>query len=209
MNRKYIARKLACIPGVAGGFSLVELLAVIAIMVTLLSVVGGSLAKSGSKAGDAGERLASSISLAGSYAKSRNRLVWLWIAPHETMPGDLELRFFYSVDGTNAAASVKAFRRPVVIGHVVVKDDLPDFGERVKVDRDQRMKHEGFIVIKPTGEVYVFSGEEKFPMPDGSLRSVSEIGLQAVRGKTLRPIKQDTAVVQMRGLSGNALIYQP
>jgi len=209
MNGKYIAGSQTRRSGGAAGFTLVELLAVIAIMVTLLSVVAGSLTRTGSKAGAASDRLASSISLAGSFAKSRNRLVWLEIQPLPEAPGDLEIRFFHSTDGTNDSSSVKEFRRPVVLEQVQVRDDLPDFGERATTAGSERLKDGGYLAIKPTGETYLFSGREKFPMPSGSLRVASEIGLQAVHGRTLRPVKNDTAAVQVRGISGNALTYQP
>lgn len=191
------------------GFSLIELLVVISIMVMLLSLAGTTLTSPASRSQESAERLASAVSLAVAHAAARNRLVWMTISPQEEAPSDLDIRFFHSLDGTNRPDSVKEFRRAMVLENMRITADLPDFGKRPRTERTDRMRDEGILVIKPTGEVFMMDEETGHPMPEGGLRMISEIGLQALRGRSGIPNPKDLAAVQLRGISAHALVYTP
>lgn len=210
MNSKYIApgrRSLGV--GMRGGFSLVELLVVISIMVMLLSIAGSALMTPGSRSQAAGERLSSAVSLAAAHAAAKNRLVWVKIQPLDDIPTNLNVRFFHSLDGTNRQDSVKEFRRAVVLENIRVAADLPEFDKRPQTEEADRMKEGGTLVIKPTGELYMVGDREGYPMPEGGLRMFSEIGLQAVRGKSGIPNRKDIAALQLRGISANSSVFAP
>jgi len=192
-----------------GGFSLVELLVVISIMVMLLSIAGTALMTPGSRSQVAGERLSSVVSLAAAHAAAKNRLVWVKIQPLDDIPTNLNVRFFHSLDGTNRQDSVKEFRRAVVLENIRVAADLPEFDKRPQTDEADRMKEGGTLVIKPTGELYMVGAQEGYPMPEGGLRMFSEIGLQAVRGKSGVPNRKDIAALQLRGISAHSNVFTP
>lgn len=210
MNSKYIARNRRRRGGGGlGGFSLIELLVVISIMVMLLSIAGTALTTPGSRSQEAGDRLSSAVSLAAAHAAAKNRLVWVKIGPQEEVPTDLEIRFYHSLDGTNREDSVKEFRRAVVLEKMRVSAELPEFGDRPRAEGSDRMKDGGMLVIKPTGELYMVSDQDGYPMPEGGLRMISEIGLQTVRGRTGIPNQKDVAALQLRGISAHSHVYTP
>lgn len=210
MNGKYIARNTRRRNRHRAGFTMVELLAVIGIMMILMSVAGTAVSTPRSRAGVAVEKLASSIGLASSFASSSNRLVWLEILPQEREPGSLEIRFHHSIDGSNRPEAVQRFRRSVILEGVALVEGLPDFGSRPQVDSGDRFREGDVVLIRPSGEIQVMrGGEGGFPLPEGGLRPLAEIGLQAVHGRSGRMVKDDMAAVQLRGRSGTPLIYQP
>lgn len=194
-----------------GGFSLIEMLAVVAIMVILLAMVGRSFTTVGTRAVSGAERLSSSIGLAGSYATARNRLVWVKIEPKADGSGNTEVKFYQSNDGTNAVASVVEFRRSVVLEMVQVRDDLGAFSDRPVVPSADRMKAGSVLIIKPSGEIYLVNNVSgTLPLPDGvPLRMITEIGLQGVHGRSGKPVDADLAAVHVRGISGNPITYIP
>lgn len=211
MNCKYIANSRGVRSGGVGrGFSLVEMLVVVMIMVIILGLVGRSFTTVGTRTVTAAERLASSIGLAGSHATARNRLVWVKINNKSDGSGSTELRFYQSNDGTNASGSVVEFRRPVVLEMTQVREDLAAFANRPQVPTEDRLKAGGALIITPAGEVYMANDVgANYPMPSGSLKMITEIGLQGVHGRTGRLIESDLAAVQVRGISGNPISYIP
>lgn len=208
MNCKYIAKPLAGSGrGKKRGFTMVEILVVVAIMVILLSLVGRSFSTAGMRTISGAERLSSSIGVATSFATARNRMVWVKIQAAGDGSGNSEVKFYHSTDGTNA--NPLEFRRTVMLEMVQVKEDLGTFSDRPLVGTEDRMKAGGTLIIKPSGEIYMVNDASGFPLPTGSLKMISEIGLQGVHGRTGKPVAGDVAAVHVRGLSGNPISYIP
>jgi hypothetical protein len=185
---------------------MVEMLVVVAIMVILLSLVGRSFSTAGMRTITGAERLSSSIGMAATFATARNRMVWVKVETAAEGAGTV-LKFYQSTDGTNAAPV--EFRRSVVLEMVQVREDLEAFLDRPVVGTEDRMKAGGMLIIKPSGEIYMVNSPTGFPMPSGSLRMTSEIGLQGVHGRSGKFVTGDVAAVQVRGLSGNPISYIP
>jgi prepilin-type N-terminal cleavage/methylation domain-containing protein len=187
------------------GFTLVEMLVVVAIMVILLSLVGRSFSTAGMRTISGSDRLSSSIGLAQTFATARNRMVWMKMETAADSSANTVLKFYQSTDGTNTAPV--EFRRKVVLEMVKVREDLEAFASRPQVPTEDRMKAGGVLIFKPSGEVYMVNDPTGFPLPSGPLKMISEIGLQGVHGRTGKLVDGDLAAVQVRGLSGNPISY--
>lgn len=222
MQRKYIRSTSGCgihpdLCGVAerlrprdrSGFSLVEILVVIVIIMLLLSLAATSFSVPISRARDSAERLSAALSMAAAHSASRNHLVWVRIAPSTLVSTDLEIRFYESLDGTNG--SPVEFQRPVVLEQIKVIGSFTSTSSNFsgRPTADVKMDEKGVVAFKPTGGVYMTTGSNSLSLPTGSLKKLSEIGLQAVYGKSGQPNPKDVAAVQLRGVSGNPLIYTP
>jgi prepilin-type N-terminal cleavage/methylation domain-containing protein len=193
----------------SGGFSLIELLAVIAIIVTLLTLAGSMLWQGRSRSAPAGTTLASSIDLARSESVARNRTVWLRIAPDRKAPEHLELRFFRDDPQAAAGDGPVEFRRPVRLEQMMIQPALPDFGDRPEVDMPVTLTDGGTLLIRPGGEIRLLPETEGFPESPASLVGRLEIGLQANRGGRDHPVKGDVVALQIQGLSGVPVLYKP
>lgn len=193
----------------SGGFSLIELLAVIAIISTLLALGGSMLWQGRSRSAPAGATLASCIDLARSQAVARNRTVWLRIAPDRKDPENLEMRFFRDDPREAAGDDPLEFRRPVRLEQMMIQQDLPDFGDRPEVDMPITLTEGGTLVIRPGGEIRLLPDTAGFPEAPASLVGRLEIGLQATRGGRAHPVKGDAVAIQIQGLSGVPVLYKP
>jgi hypothetical protein len=187
----------------------VELLVVMAIVVLLLTMTGSAVWQGRSRSGPAGATLASCVEFARSQAVARNRTVWLRIAPHRQDPIDLEIRFFRARDGGGEENEKDLeFRRSVRIERMMARSDLPDFGQRPRVEVPVPLEIGGTVIFLPSGESFLAGETEGFPKPPDTLVEFSEIGLQATRGDPVRPIEGDVVAVQILGLSGRPLVYK-
>jgi prepilin-type N-terminal cleavage/methylation domain-containing protein len=191
------------------GFSLLEMLVVVAIIVLLLGISGTALMQRGSRSVPAGATLGSSLDLARSRAVALNRTVWVTIAPDPEHPEDLELRFFREDRPGADDRPVSEFRRPVKLEQMILKSDLPPFGDRRRVAAKVPLTQGATVTFRPTGEAHLSGGTGGFPEVPDTVEGLLEIGIQATRGEPGRPVEKDFAAVQLSGLSGQSIVHAP
>jgi prepilin-type N-terminal cleavage/methylation domain-containing protein len=195
----------------AGGFSLVELLVVMAIIVVLLTAAGSAFWQGQARSGPAAATLSSCIDFARSQAVARNRMVWLRVGPDRGDPFDLEIRFFRDRESTEEENEKDLeFRRAVRIGRMMLRSDLPQFSEeRPRPESPLSVERGVTLIFLPSGETFSTEGIEGFPEPPDTLVEFAEIGLQATRGEPARPINGDAVAVHVLGLSGRPVVHKP
>lgn len=191
------------------GFSLIELLTVIAIIVVLLTLGGSLLWQGRSRSAAAGATLASCIDFARSHAVARNRTVWLRLAPDRNDPATIELRFFRGTAAGPGEEEPEEFRRPVRLEQMMFRSEAPDFGGRPDVEMPQVSAAGATLILLPGGEIGMQLETEGFPGPPDELVALMEICVQATRGGNDRPVDGDIAAVQIQGLSGMPVLYKP
>lgn len=207
------------------GFTLVELLAVIAIIVLLLALTL-PLVQSQDQARklvSAGYEIAALLERARSYAMAHGTYVWVGCA--EDSDGRLVIGVVASRDGKEFPTSLE------------VEEDESDSGV-VQIDRLRRWENIKLVALAPADNrpdavslaenetaLYPFSAggpsEVNFsrhvvrfsPAGEarcrtGAIQKVIEVGLQSAIGGTIhRP--DDYVAVQIAGLSGHITLYQP
>ncbi len=193
----------------SAGFSLLEMLVVVSIIVLLLGMTGTALMQRGSRAVPAGATLGSSLDLARSRAVALNRTVWVTIAPDPENPEDLELRFFGQERTGADDPPVAEFRRPVKLEQMILRSDLPPFGDRLRVAAKFPLTEGATVTFRPTGEAHLSGGASGFPEAPDTVERLLEIGIQATRGEPGRPVEKDFAAVQLSGLSGQSIVHAP
>jgi len=191
------------------GFTLIELLIVIVVIVIIMTLSTNFLMNRGPRAERAAEQLGSAISMARSHATANNRIVWLQMAPTSDNPHDLQLRYYFSPDGSNQAPP--QFRNPTSISNIRIRGEEEDpagFEERPVADF--KFTGPGMLVFTPTGEVFGSVGVSEFPLPGGTLNKSIEIGIQATDGGVVGRTREfDIAALHVQGISANTIVYTP
>ncbi len=201
------------------GFTLVELLIVIAIMSILLTAVGPvftSLTSSQSPSTVA-TAVASQLEKARGYAVAKNTYVWIRIGKVAEEPFDLYIAVFESLDGTDTPAEAQgAWRAPSFV-NFKISDQLDGNFKRPDVPAADRLNEATWIRFNPAGEAWILPAvgtqsriKMKPPTDPGKLARLTEIGLQPIRrGIVSDKAKRNVAAVHLVGLTGQTLEYAP
>ena len=196
-------------PAGPGGFTLVEMLAVLAIIAILMSLAVGAMRAPVSRSGLAANQISGALGYARSFAVARNRTVWVRLAVPDDEPNDLELLFYFSANGSGAQDSIEQFRRRTVIEDLTISNTLDEFGDRPEAPLEARLDTEGFILFSPAGEAHLAQGTgDGFPSPDAQLRRTIELGIQPTRaGRVVGNLQTEISALHIQGSSGATILY--
>ena len=199
------------------GFSLVEMLVVIAIIMLMLMASTVLMRSPGSKAGEPAVRIMRSIELARAQAVATNRQVAIRFEPQVAGSRELVMRFLRNRPGQAASSKLDEFRRPerfsdlslakgLVIAPTPKRPDIPVL--------DPQSTHElvagEALVITADGQVLLGTGATGFPVAAEQLEPVIQIGLQpTIGGKVLPVTQRDFALVLVKCATGTARVIQP
>lgn len=189
------------------GFTLVELLTVIAIISILMTAATGLWNETGSRSAEPAARIAKAIEFARAQAVARNRSVAIrfeWIDNRE-----LAMRFLWTRPGQEAG-QVAELRRserlrdmvisPLLAPRTTTQDPLP--AHHLAADES--------LVVTADGQVFVGTGSKGFPVAAEVLQPVIYVGVQPTRdGRVVPAEKRDIAVVQVQCATGTARVMTP
>tara|TARA_B110000037_G_scaffold110171_1_gene127395 strand:- start:433 stop:996 length:564 start_codon:yes stop_codon:yes gene_type:complete len=185
------------------------MLVVIAIIAILMSIGLSAMRLPVSRSEMAANEISRALGYARSFAVARNRTVWVRLATPEDAPNDLELRFYFSADGSGAQDSIEQFRRRTVIEDLTISNTLDEFGDRPEAPAEARLDTEGFILFSPAGEAHLAQGTGNgFPSPDAQLRRTIELGIQPTRaGRVAGKLQTQISALHIQGSSGATILY--
>lgn len=201
------------------GFTLVEMLVVIAIMSILITASGPVLDKLTSSYSPAAVATAVSGQLerARSHAIAKNTFVWVRLGAVKEEPNDFFIGVYESLDGTNKTSATKGGWNALRFVDFKLSGNLDNQLSRPPVPAANRPDTAVWIRFTPTGEAWVSAGkpsESRIRMVPpstaeaGTLSRWTEIGLQPTRrGKIPDSVKTDVAAVQISGLTGQAVQF--
>ena len=201
------------------GFTLVEMLVVIAIMSILITAGGPALDKltsSHSPAAVAGA-ISGQLERARSHAMAKNTFVWVRLGAVKEEPNDFFIGVYESLDGINQPSAAKGVWNAPRFADIKLSSSLDNRFSRPAVPVGNRPDIAAWIRFTPTGEAWVSAGTAqesriKIVPPataeTGTLSRWTEIGLQPTRrGQIPDSAKQDVAAVQISGLTGQAVQF--
>ncbi len=201
------------------GFSLVEVLVVIAVISLLITLAGPLVrqASRGSSPVNIASRVAAELERAKTAAASKNTYVWTYLGPLKDEPSTLQLVAWESTDGTpdpapaNLAPSSPAQR----FENIDLRGDLPAYADRPEVPAADRPDEAVWLRFSPSGEVHAAtvsataSPKEPAEVTTGLTRWI-ELGFQPTRaGTRSTALENDTAVLQIAGLTGQIRRFAP
>ncbi len=204
---------------VRGGFSLAEILVVIAVISLLLTLAGPLVrqASRGNSPSSVASRVAAELERAKTAAAAKNTYVWTYLGPNRDDPSTLELVAWESADGTpdrrpaNLAPSSPAKR----FENISLRGDLPAYADRPPVPAAARPDEAVWLRFSPSGEVHATavpatasSKEPAEVVP--ALERWIELGFQPTRaGTRTTALERDTAVLHVAGLTGQIRRFAP
>lgn len=201
------------------GFSLVEVLVVIAVISLLITLAGPLVrqASRGSSPVNIASRVAAELERAKTAAASKNTYVWTYLGPLKDEPSTLQLVAWESTDGTpdpapaNLAPSSPAQR----FENIDLRGDLPAYADRPEVPAADRPDEAVWLRFSPSGEVHAAtvsataSPKEPAEVTTELTRWI-ELGFQPTRaGTRSTALENDTAVLQIAGLTGQIRRFAP
>lgn len=188
------------------GFSLVELLTVLAIVMVLMTAMGGLWGGSGSRALEPAVRIARAVEFARAQAVARNRSVAIrfdWIDNRE-----LAMRFLWLRPGASTTEVVE-LRRAERLRNMLISPKLVPAGPAAGLPSHALAADES-LVISADGQVYVGTGSRGFPVVGDELLPLIYLGVQPTRdGRVVSAEKRDVAIVQVQCATGTARVMQP
>lgn len=203
MHRKYKTVKSL------RGFSLLEMLVVMAIMLILTASSSILFEAPVSKAGEPSARLARCIDMARATAIASNRTVALRFDPQPSGGQELVLRFLWVRPGVAPVGAPNQFRRPEYFNNIALSNSVAIQGRVVDPEVHKLAAGES-IVLTTDGQALLGTGKDGFPKAEDELRRGIELGIQATAGGKVRGrLEKDVAIVSIRSASGTAIAIQP
>jgi prepilin-type N-terminal cleavage/methylation domain-containing protein len=202
---------------VGRGFSLVEMLTVIAIISLLMAASNVLFRAPVSKAGEPAARIARGIELARARAMATNRKVAIRFDAQVPGSRELVMRFLWSRPGQAAGPEAEEFRRPerfpdmVISKEVVIPVDTkhPD-PAAADAPQARFLTTDESLVINTDGQVLLGTGCKGFPETTDRLEPAIRLGLQPTTGgRVLAGTTKDVAIVEVQCASGTSRILQP
>lgn len=201
------------------GFTLVEMLVVIAIMSILITAAGPALDKltSSHSPASVATTLTGQLERARSHAMAKNTYVWVRLGAVKEEPNDFLIGVFESLDGSNQASTAKGAWNGPRFNDLKLSNNLDAQFSRPAVPVANRPDTAAWIRFTPTGEAWVSPGtasESRIKMvppsstETGTLSRWTELGIQPTRrGKVPESSKLDVAAVHLSGLTGQAVQF--
>jgi len=197
--------------GMPRGFSLVELLTVMAIVSLLMAAANGLLGSTGSRSAEPAARIARGIEFARAQAVAKNRSVAIrfdWIDNRE-----LAMRFLWSRPG-QSSGQVAELRRSERLRDLLISPSLETRNQAAGTSSGSPPSHHlaasESLVISADGQVFVGTRNRGFPVASDKLLPVIYVGVQPTRnGKVMPADKHDVAVVQVQCATGTARVMPP
>jgi prepilin-type N-terminal cleavage/methylation domain-containing protein len=217
------------------GFSLVELLVVMAVLVVMLSLAGPAMnaLKGANDVNQAAADLSGLLEQARAYAMANNTFTYVGIAQTEkNNTYQVKLAVWASKQGIRQN-NISAIKDDLLqIGRVKTlenaklsksidqyKTKRPDVDNAAKIDdqtassglnlstgtSDTKVDFKTFLRFSPGGAVQL----DSFTDPTDNLRSYYEIGLKQTRGNNDNLPNANSAVIQVSGLTGSVQTYRP
>jgi prepilin-type N-terminal cleavage/methylation domain-containing protein len=202
--------------GWRGGFSLVEMLTVMAIISLLMAASNVLFRSPGSRAVEPAVRMARCIELARAQAVANNRSVAIRFDAQVVGSREWVLRFLENRPG-RSADQIKEFRRPERFQDIVIAKDIVIAPRRGQADLpapEPSAMHDlapaESLVINSDGQVLPGTGTTGFPVAAEQLVPIIQLGVQPTRaGKVVAADKRDVAIIQIQCATGTARVLQP
>ncbi len=204
---------------VATGFSLLELLVVMAIISILLTVAGPVFDSITSiqRPATVATTIVGQLERARNHAMARNTYVWVRLGKVAEEPNDFFIGVYESLDGTKtpSASNIKGCWTAPRFPNISLTGNLVSQFSRPSVPDGDRPEVAVWVRFSPGGEAWTLAADSSQsrikmipPVDGGRLSQWTEIGLQPTRGGVVSAkLKQDVASVQIAGLTGQALSF--
>ena len=163
--------------------------------------------------------LVGQLERARSHAMSRNTYVWVRLGKVREEPEDFFVGVYESLDGTKSpgASNLKACWTAPRFSNIRLTGNLAPRFSRPAVPDADRPEAAVWIRFSPGGEAWTVAADPSQsrirmipPADEGRLSRWTEIGLQPTRGGVVsEKLRQDVASVQIAGLTGQALAFNP
>lgn len=192
------------------GFSLVEMLVVIVIMILLMGAANVLMHSPVSRVAEPASRLARCIELARAQAVAGNRNVALRFDAPDAGGRERVLRFLAVRPGEPLASGRYEFRRPEKFAdiRIAASSELSLKGEALPDAHDLGEKES--LVVTPDGQVFVGTGSDGFPTASEEMVGYIQIGVQPTFGGKVRAAStRDFALIQIQCASGSVRMIQP
>jgi prepilin-type N-terminal cleavage/methylation domain-containing protein len=213
------------------GFSLVELLVVMAILVVMLALAGPAMnaLKGANDVNQAAADLSGILEQARAYAMANNTFTYVGL--HQVTGTDSSVKFavFASKDGTRTIANnLQQISRLKTIENAQLTEKIEDYpnnkrpmassGNTVENiltansgitlpstgSGDSQVKFDHAIRFGPSG---LAQADDLTPTSADNPKGYYEFGLYQTRGS--KPLTDNSAVVQVSGLTGSVQVYRP
>lgn len=197
------------------GFTLMELLAVIAIMLILLQAAAVLFRSPISKAAEPAARISRSIALARATAVASNSKVILRFGQETAgLNGELVVRFYKIRTGLTAKEDLEEFRRAEHFPNIDLAE-LPGLTENSgggasPGESPSFLALDESLVFTADGQVMRGTGETGVPATNEQLENGISIGVQpTVAGIVVKSVEEDVAMVKIQCATGTSRVIKP